>query len=65
MEEVRGLFHDRRLHRESIAKRLKAHGLPKLLKLGEIKFFLVQVGLNLATAAHARNTANAKQQSAP
>ena len=56
------LFDDRRLDRESIAKRLKAHGL---LKLGEIKFLLVQVRPQLATAAQARNTANAKQQSAP
>jgi hypothetical protein len=50
---------------ESIAKRLKAHGLPKLLKLGEIKFFLVQVRPQFGHGRQARNTANAKQQSAP
>ncbi len=37
------LFDDRRLNRESVARRLRADELLKLLKLGEIKLFLVQI----------------------
>jgi hypothetical protein len=60
------IFNNRGIDREGVAGLLRPDEFLELLKLDEIKLFLVQVrSLNLATAAKTRNAINEKKQTAP
>lgn len=59
------ILNDRGIDRERVAGLLRGEGSFKLLKLDEIKLFLVQVRSQSDTAAKIRNATNEKKQTAP
>jgi len=61
----RRIFNNRDIDREGVAGRLRAHKLLELLKLDQIKLFLVQVRSEFRHAANTRNAINEKKQIAP
>ena len=59
------IFNNRGIDREGVARRLRPDKFLELLKLDEIKLFLVQVRSQVAPAAKTRKAINEKKQTAP